>query len=226
MRKTLLALAIVAGSLGALAGSLANAQAADAAPPSYQYYKKAPDVFTWTGYYVEANVGYAFGDVNFSGPASFSVEPRGVTGGIGVGYDQQFGSWVLGAVTDVNVTGIERTFGIAPGIGVSADIDYFGTVRAKLGYSFGTWMVYGTGGYAWGHLASNISGLGLNADDFVNGWAYGVGAEFALSKNLSLGAEWLRLDFSRANLNYGPGTLAANSEIDLAKAVLRYRFGG
>lgn len=26
---------------------------------------------------------------------------------------------------------------------------FFGTLRGRLGYAFGPWLVYGTGGYAW-----------------------------------------------------------------------------
>lgn len=224
MRKTLLALA-----LGVVAaGMVASAPVRAADVPSYQYYKKAPPpVFDWSGFYIEGNIGYAIGDVDFSGPAAFTVSPKGLTGGIGIGYDALYASnFIIGVVADVNLTGVERLAGVAPAVSVSADLDYFGTVRGKLGYSFGSWNVYGTGGYAWGHLASRLAapGVGFSADDFVSGWAYGVGAEFALTRHWTVGAEWLRLDFNRAALNYGPGTLNAAANIDLAKAVVRYRF--
>jgi len=129
-KTTLLAFGLAAVlSLGALFGS--HAQAAD----SYQYYKKAQTqpAHSWNGYYIEGNVGYAVGDVNFSGPAAFTVEPKGITAGLGVGYDWHLSqSWVLGMVADVNFTGAEQVLGVAPGIGISADLDYFGTVRGNV----------------------------------------------------------------------------------------------
>jgi len=28
-------------------------------------------------------------------------------------------------------------------------VEYFGTVRGRVGYSVGNWLIYGTGGFAW-----------------------------------------------------------------------------
>lgn len=214
-------------SVGAALGALATATPSGAADQPL-YLKAQPpqaEVFSWNGFYVLGNVGYSYGDVDFAG--AFTVEPRGMSAGAGIGYNFHLTRNIfLGIEADANWTGLDQALGVAPGISISSELDYYGTVRGKLGYSFGTWNLYATGGWAWGHLASNIGGIGLSADDFVNGWAYGAGAEFALTRSLSLGVEWLRLDYRTANLDFGPGSVPADAQIDTVKAVLRYRWGG
>ena len=224
MRKTLMALALVAGSLGALAGSLANAQAAD---QPYQYYKKAaePSVFNWSGFYVKGDVGYALGDVDFSGfGQSVTVEPRGVTAGVGIGYDWQISqNWVVGIGLDANWLGAKQSTGIGGVASITGDLDYYGVLKAKVGYSFGTWQIFATGGYAYGHLGSGISVVNLSADDFIGGWAYGMGAEFALTRNVALTLAWERVDFGTGSQNYGPGSLATDAVLDTYKAGVKWR---
>lgn len=220
-RFGLLAAAVL--TLGALIGSMASASAAD---PINRYLKAQPaPEFHWNGVYLKGELGYAFGDVDFSAAGqSVTVKPQGVNAALGLGYNFHLSrNWVLGIETDIGWLGAARSTNIG-GASLSADLDYYGTITGKVGYSFGTWMLYAKGGYAWGHIRSDVSLVNLSADDFVNGWAYGAGAEFALSKNWSLTAEWVRLDFRTAALDFGPGSVAAEAVIDLAKAGVRYRF--
>lgn len=227
MRRNLLALAVAAvAGFGVILGSLADARAADV--PTYQYYKAQPaNVFSWQGFYIKGDLGYAVGDVNYSGlGAAITVEPRGFTAGLGAGYNFHLTrSWVLGIEGDFNYAAADRAVGIAPGIALSSEIDYYATLRARLGYSFGTWMVYGHAGGVWAHLASNVSGVGLSADDFASGLAYGAGVEAALWGGWSGRFEWTRLDFDSVQ-NFGIGTLNTASNVDIFKVGLAYRFGG
>jgi outer membrane immunogenic protein len=80
----------------------------------------APEVFSWTGFYVGANAGYDWGRADISGtqgspvPPFFAVDnaavsaasspslkPSGFTGGGQVGYNWQTGSTVLGVEADI-----------------------------------------------------------------------------------------------------------------------------
>ncbi|KQT49274.1 porin [Methylobacterium sp. Leaf456] len=74
----------------------------------------------------------------------------------------------------------------APGVtfvnpnGVSS-LDYFGTVRGRLGYAFDRTLVYATGGFAYGSGGGREFGLpGASSDEFKTGYAVGGGVEYAL----------------------------------------------
>ncbi|MFY9290195.1 MAG: porin family protein [Methylorubrum rhodinum] len=80
---------------------------------------------------------------------------------------------------------IDGAGALAPGVqlvnpnGLSG-LDYFGTVRGRLGYAFDRTLVYGTGGFAYGAGGGErFGGPGRN-DDFRTGWAAGGGFEYAL----------------------------------------------
>jgi len=224
MRKTLMALALVAGSLGALAGSLANAQAAD---QPYQYYKKAaePSVFNWSGFYAKADLGYAYGDLDLSAFGNgVSTNPRGFTAGIGLGFDYELSNRIVfGAVLEGAWLGANGTGSIGP-VNVEGRVDYLLSARANLGYSLGTWLPHATVGYSCGHLRSEIGIANLSADDFTCGLAYGAGLKLALTKNVSLTGEWVRHDLGSGVMNFGPGSAAVESRIDRLTAGLHYRF--
>jgi opacity protein-like surface antigen len=44
----------------------------------------------------------------------------------------------------------------------NSTINYVGTVRGRIGYAFGTWMPYLTGGFAWGHTDVNLNDVDGN----------------------------------------------------------------
>lgn len=129
-------------------------------------------VYDWTGFYVGGNVGYGWGEntdpglslVNpgndggittflttgfpgFSSGNQFpNLHPDGVLGGLQIGYDRQFGSWVLGAVADIQAADFKDSRTIFTSFAataadtterLSAKITWFGTVRAKAGVAMG-----------------------------------------------------------------------------------------
>lgn len=225
MRKsTLLSLGLAAVlSLGAFIGSLADARAAD----TYQYFKAQPaKAFSWTGIYIKGDLGYSFGDLDLPAVGqSINIEPRGFTAGVGIGFDYHMANnFVIGGVLDTSWLGAARTNSVL-GVPVTGDLDYAGTLRANLGYSFGTWMPYATVGYGWGHLRSEIGIVNLTSADFLHGMTYGAGIKLALTQNWAASVEWLRYDFD-GTANFGPGSASADAKVDTIKLGLQYRFGG
>lgn len=111
MKKLAIAISIVAVS--AVSASAAD-MAVKARPMA------VPEVFSWTGFYIGGNVGYAWGRSDINGievaPARFSpidaaaistaASPRlnsnGFTGGGQAGYNWQAGSAVFGLEADIN----------------------------------------------------------------------------------------------------------------------------
>jgi outer membrane immunogenic protein len=127
----------------------------------------APPLFTWTGTYVGANLGYAWGTFDFNpvatnnitgavstpGSASVSVSNNNVIGGFQAGYNWQVGQWVLGVEQDFQFTGVKQGFTFAapvgpflPGDSLSAKTDYLSGTRARVGLAWDRLLVYAAGG--------------------------------------------------------------------------------
>lgn len=152
----------------------------------------------------------------------------GFVGGGQVGYNYQFtpGSGVVvGIEADAQYVdfGRERNRFAATGplaaqqvfnpAGISG-LDYFGTVRGRLGYAFDRTLVYGTGGFAYGSGGGRDFGLtNSSRDDFQTGWAAGGGVEYALptdsflnffkSSAVTLKIEGLYVNLDQGNRNNG-----------------------
>ncbi len=81
----------------------------------------------------------------------------------------------------------------------------FGTTRIRLGYDFGKFLPFISGGFAYGDLIYSSQGIsvrnasssmqfGLNknyASKIATGWAVGAGAEYMVTNNLSLKGEYI-----------------------------------
>jgi outer membrane immunogenic protein len=177
---------------------------------------------TWTGIYIGGQAGVAFSDsdsVSFDpgqdgvfGDGTFDSgddNNAGFIGGAHIGYDHQFANnVVLGAVADINYIDAEtnRNYSVAlpsggvANFGLNEELDYMGTVRARLGYAFDSILVYGTGGLAYaGYDRSSsvpVSGFGgytfeENGDDADVGYSVGGGIDVMATQNISFGVEYL-----------------------------------
>jgi outer membrane immunogenic protein len=82
-------------------------------------------------------------------------------------------------------------------------VDWFGTARGRLGYAFDRFMIYGTGGLAYGNGRNNNSfGCGFAVDcsnDVRIGWTAGGGVEYAFTNNISAKLEGLYVSLDRRN---------------------------
>lgn len=157
----------IAIAAAAKAGSAGTPVAAPApAVPAVPRADIRPD---WTGFYGGVEIGYGDFDSNLPGLGGDDV-----IGGLTLGYDYDFGDWVLGGALDLDWGEVA----LAPGISLDQ------VFRAKLrgGYKIGNGLIYATGGYA----NFDTSGLG-DAD----GYFIGGGYEHRISDHFSLGGEVL-----------------------------------
>jgi outer membrane immunogenic protein len=191
------------------------------------------DVFSWTGFYVGLNAGYGWGDADHQpGNGGTGINDFDIDGGFAggqVGYNWQIDRFVIGAEADIQWSGIEGD--CDPGeCGVpqstSHEIDWFGTVRARLGYAAGEWMPYITGGYAFGDATRTTgAGGGAEADNGIDGWVAGAGVEWAFAPNWSAKAEYQYLDFGDETYDFPAGI---DPVVDLTVHTVRigvnYRF--
>ncbi len=234
----------------------------------------AVPIFTWTGFYVGVNAGYGWQDSNnnasvFVPAGTFVTAPAasgvvtfgddngdGFVGGGQIGYNYQIGSFVLGVEADLQWADLGGSNGLAvvpagfPATFVPAGtvggIDWFGTVRARVGVAFDRALVYATGGFAYGGADDNTGFGGFNGfvndDDVRTGWVLGAGFEYAFTNNLTAGIEglWVSLDRNTNGAFIGTETTPAgavlpvfvpgrdednNNDFFVARAKLNFKFG-
>ncbi|HZD92028.1 MAG TPA: outer membrane beta-barrel protein, partial [Pseudolabrys sp.] len=89
-----------------------------------------------------------------------------------------------------------------------------------LGYSFGQFMPYVTGGLAVGNIKTDIAGVG-SADDTKAGWAAGGGIEYHISGPWTAKVEYLHVDLGRGGSVAGSD---ASFDADLVRGGINYKF--
>jgi outer membrane immunogenic protein len=216
MRKVLLA------GVGILALGVASASAADMPrrpmPAKAPFY--VPPAWTWTGFYIGVNGGGGWGRSDFSAPfATGSFDTSGWLVGGTLGYNYQMGPAVLGIEGDIDYSDIR---GSAPCAGATCETrnNWLSTVRGRLGYSFGQFMPYVTGGLAVGDIKSSIAGIG-SATETKAGWTVGGGVEAHISGPWTAKLEYLYVDLGR-----GGTVLGSDSRFttNIVRAGLNYKF--
>ncbi|BCB18813.1 outer membrane protein [Bosea sp. ANAM02] len=216
MKKYLLASVAALGLVAAGAASAADlpSRKGPVAAPVYM-----PPAFSWTGFYVGANAGYGWGNVNANGFANIG-DLDGFVGGGQIGYNYQMGQFVLGLEADLQ--GADLSSGNNLGL-VRVKTDYFGTVRARVGVAFDRFMPYITGGWAYGNVKTSIPALGFSSDrSHTGGFAVGGGLEYAVTNNIIAGVEYLYVDLGEKNIA-GAGT-KVGTDFSVVRARLSYKF--
>jgi outer membrane immunogenic protein len=219
----------------------APAIAAEMVPP--------PEVYDWSGFYVGGNLGAAINDSNVDqhlnsgdlGPLGRELKNQiqdnqtVFTGGGEIGYNWQFnGGWVLGAEADFNWTDFNDSS--------HHHRDIEGTLRGRLGFAVNNWLIYGTGGAAYGHVKAQgkIAFDNDNGDFFKGsesstnwGWTAGGGVEYAFDQNWIVGAEALYVDLGSNDFNFKNGAINEiheniNGHVDerfiVARGTVKFKF--
>jgi outer membrane immunogenic protein len=208
-----------------------------------------PPECNWTGFYIGLNVGGQFGhsedrdlDEYWHPDKQWGYSESGVVAGGQVGYNFQWNWLVLGVEAEGGYMNLDGS-GLEPGTNFvggpnrgSSDSDFFTTIRGRIGFAFGHWLFYGTGG-----------GIGVNyltRDDDPNedfsghkqefdwGWTGGGGIEYMLGCHWSIKTEYLRyqLDkqrFTGSSATFESGTpfrFDGNTEGNIIRAGLNYKF--
>jgi outer membrane immunogenic protein len=238
-----------------------------AAPP-------AP-LMNWSGFYIGGNVGYGWGiadaDVNYSSPglvpASFMIsdaaELNSIIGGAQLGFNwQTAANWIFGIEADwqASAQNGDNAFPNQPytlppfttgsiQVTSAGTIEWFATVRGRIGYAWDRWLLYATGGIAYGRVKMsgtvNDSGivnavvtlifddtLAFSAASTNTGWVVGAGIENALTENWSWKVEYLYLDLGSLETSVGHGptyfneTTAVHTDFrnHIVRVGLNYKF--
>ena len=257
-RLTVAGLALIA----AAAGRPAEAADLSAMPVKAP---RAPSAYDWSGFYLGGHFGYAAGPSDWSttsvggaAPFSGSLDVFNTfdifkgTGsdfaGFQAGYTTMLPSRVVfGVEADASfpsvIAGTSALSSAAIGLATySEQVEFSGTVRGRIGYAPGNWLIYATGGLAWTYdQFTRAQVLGTPAGGAVApgtvetvlmqprvGWTLGAGAEFALTSNWSARFEYLFADYGSRSVLFPAAGQTFGSDLALSelRVGLNYRLGG
>jgi high affinity Mn2+ porin len=244
---------IFALALTASAGTSGFAFAAD---PARIPQPALVSINPWEGFYAGGNVGYIF-----AGSSSYATDLSGMpsagrtsivgeehfdyahqfgplSGGLQAGYNHVTASGLLlGVEADFSFPAILRSnlqqniAVLGPSV-VNDNIQIYGSLGGRVGYTFGNWLVYGAGGFAYDRDRLNTTDFASgNVDDNVYfwrpGWTAGAGVEVLLTANLSAKLEYAFFDFARANtyLPIAGERYSSDLTFQTVRAGLNYHFG-
>lgn len=169
------------------------------------------DTVTTTGGANAFSRGFCADQVSASGGGSAAApgvcddDGSGVEAGVKVGYDMQFGRWVVGAVGELSGVDAEDSvtgFSTTPAYySFTRSLDHMAALRARVGYAAGPAMFYVTGGAAYGKIENSfVTNNGANSftemssEDDADGYQFGGGLEWRLAPNLTLNGEYIYTD--------------------------------
>ena len=187
--------------------------------------------FSWSGFYVGLNGGYGWGTSTWTNPAlndSFAV--KGGLAGATLGYNLQTGAWVWGLEGDFDASWIKGSDNVAGGIcggvsGCQTSNTWLATGRGRIGYAWGRWMPYLTGGAAFGNIKMTPNG-GTSASQTKLGYTFGSGVEYAFMGAWSAKLEYLYVDLGKSTC--GAATCGIDTDVKFKTSIVRlgvnYRF--
>jgi outer membrane immunogenic protein len=196
-------------------------------------------------------------------PMSHNLKKSGALGGLYAGYNWQAAAWVFGLEGDFSYLGrtnsdTEPLIATFPGATnprgfatVTDNSRWLGSIRGRVGYTWNSFMLYGTGGVAFidgkDNMAVVPAGVGLNgfpggAVNFNSnqvGWVAGVGGEWLFANNWMFRLEYLHYGFGGASGSLAVvadtctvaaacafNTSISNRDIDTVRVGVSYKFGG
>ena len=194
---------------------------------------------------VQASAGASYGAFNFGGASvggrAISAFRTGdatgsrdqgqnattAVGGLFGGWTWQAGQWTYGIEADLSAANLKRPLSLTtPGFGfealdqdaslLRAKTDLYGSLRARLGYSFERYLVYASFGLAGAnsHFIATYPDLATGgfstarAEQGYLGFTLGAGVQFAFHPNFALGIDYRYVDLGesrRFSLGAVPG---------------------
>jgi outer membrane immunogenic protein len=197
--------------------------------------------YDWSGFYGSSSSWSVPYDTLIAGApvASGTSSPGSALGGSQFGYNYQNGPFVLGIEGDFS-----RRYGmnsalLAPsgleGLALRDEQGWIGTLRPRAGIAADNWLLYTTGGLAYGSIRNDatqglVAGSTPAASDPGTraGWTVGGGISYAGGKRWSLGLEYLYADFGKtlSETPLGPfaASTAARDQSHLVRGRFNYQF--
>lgn len=197
---------LCASVLASLLGMSAPVNAADIRPPVYKAPPVAAPPFSWTGFYIGANVGAGWNQgtvtdslfgVNFDNGSDAAF-----VGGGQIGVNYQINNFVFGVEGDFDWLANNNNSSVGTVIGgntfqATSNNRWITTLAGRAGIAADRWLYYLKGGGGWVGNSSftvtnvttgtSVTGSGNNSN---SGWLLGGGVEWAFADNWSVRAEY------------------------------------
>lgn len=159
-----------------------------------------------------------------------------------VGYDRQYGHIVIGVVGEFGDSQIRDSvtaFTITPAsYTINREIQFTAGIRGRLGYAANKTLFYATGGGAYARVnnyfrtTNVVNVFTTNGDSNAWGFSAGGGVEQKVSKNVSIGVEFLHTqlqdDDYRVRVTGGPATspftLGGAGGTDFRRSFEKFRY--
>lgn len=201
--------------------------------------------FSWTGFYVGADIGGAFGSTSlhsdWTGWNSHSLDTSGVLGGGYAGYNYQINqNFVIGVEGDFQGTSASQSYTFTtPGAAIltaKGSLDWLASINGRLGVSYDRALFYAIGGAAWGQGSASLTGSTVNIAPWFgsvsksntqSGYDVGGGVEYAFTPNWVGRVEYRYYDFGNYNLNPWVGgytPIRLQSSVNSVRVGLAYLF--
>jgi outer membrane immunogenic protein len=207
--------------------------------------------FNWTGCYVGAHVG---GGTLTSNAEGTGDNGRGAVAGGQAGCNYQDGNWVFGLEGEGYWSGIKTVSNGSdiPNVVNNNTLEAFGstvknnndfTIAARVGMAFDRTLIYGKGGWAWGHYNVNTfdtccgptaTTTTTSSSGTLDGFLVGVGIEHALTHNWTVKLEYDYIGYGSKELAFNQcnaagrcgqtGTESLSSTKQLFKVGVNYLF--
>jgi outer membrane immunogenic protein len=194
-----------------------------------------------SGFYVGAQAGYGWGEVDWSDAdltsESVSHDANGALGGVYLGYQHDMSDMVLGVERSFSFANLEDEMfsAVNPAdVSYETEIDMIATATARIGFQFDNLMPFARAGYAGADVEVRGTNTGIG-DAFRNsnwehGWTAGAGLEYRLTNQIMIGAEYSYTDLGKTNRS-GSTDLASSyaisdvdTQIQAVVARVSYRF--
>jgi outer membrane immunogenic protein len=237
----------------AFVASLSNATGFSARAADLTPIVQGGGYYNWTGYYVGGNLGAGVGRMDFTVTmpgltTSPSDEIRGFVGGGQGGFNWQNGPLVAGIEADVQFSH-QRNGVTAFELRVTNDLDFFSTLRGRVGYAMDEWLFYLTAGGGYASTQANLTttctppvvlppgplcaatppaGGTFSGSNFSPFWVAGVGVETQIWDRWTGRVEYLYLQSGSISNTFAVfgGTLAASRTVydNVIRTGLNYHF--
>lgn len=166
--------------------------------------------------------GFCNGAALAARPGGCPEDDSGFDYGVRLGYDWQFGDFVVGVVAEGSKTNVEDSvsaYSTTPAFYTfTRKLDSVLALRVRGGYAFGDNLAYVTGGAARGEIehafftSNGVNTFRQSSDEAANGYQLGGGFERKLTDDVTLGLEYLytRLDDDSATVRAAGPAPATN----------------
>jgi high affinity Mn2+ porin len=198
----------------------------------------------WTASSTAAPAPAVSGSLNLFQSFDAFKETGSFFAGVQVGYNYMLPNrFVVGAEADASFPSFPNLSGISIGgtstlfspangpESYSETVHHSGSLRGRVGYAPGNWLLYATGGFAWTYNQLTLTQLanGTVESPFLwrLGWVAGAGVEVPVAPRWTAKLEYLFTDYGVSSVRFPAAGQHFDSSFSLQalRAGLNYRFG-